>query len=67
MSASGINPTWRRDYFTRHRICRCSPEQECRHCDGGAAYSNEIAAIAAAVAAVAEREQRRTKPERRAP
>jgi hypothetical protein len=68
VSASGINPGWQRDYFIRHRICPCDPTagQECRHCDGGAAYSSDLGAIAAAVTAVTEREQHRATPERRA-
>lgn len=65
MSASGINAGWQRDYFTRHHICPCSPEQECRWCSD-AAYSSELAAVAAAVAAVTERELRRGTPEQRA-
>jgi hypothetical protein len=34
VSASGINPSRYRDYFIRHRICVCTPEDECRLCDG---------------------------------
>lgn len=68
VSASGINPRWNRDYFTRARICVCDPVagQECRHCDGQAEYSSDLAVIAAAVAAVTERELRLAAPERRA-
>jgi hypothetical protein len=65
VNGSGINPAWQREYFIRHRICVCSPEQECRHCDGGAAYSSDLAAIAAAVATVTQRELDPATPERR--
>jgi hypothetical protein len=44
VSASGINPAWRRDYFIRHRICPCDPTagQECRWCSGEAADESEL-------------------------
>lgn len=42
MSASGINPSWRRDYFIRAGICPCTPEQECRLCCGMTAADERI-------------------------
>jgi hypothetical protein len=42
VSASGINPSWRRDYFIRHRICVCTPEDECRLCSGMTAADERV-------------------------